>query len=1183
VLLSRIATGTLGDVFLARREEDGETRVGVDELAVKLIRAELLRDLRFSRLLTTEAPAATRFRHPVAVSVVDVDRDPSETYYVTELQHGQPLSAVLKRAQMANALLEHSMIAWIGAEVASVLGKAHETPWFASSTTGMIHGGISPRSVLVTYDGRVKLLGLGVGRARLSIAPSSARLPYYAPELLLDREASPRSDIYSLGVVMYDAFANRHAFRRATEEETRAAIREARVPPLNPLQLKIDRDAVEVVQRMMAPRVDARFESTAEVERFFRRAAGGAAEANADLLAQKMHAIFAGEIVAEQRLIAAALKRPRRGSTQSLPAEEVQTADDAVKQARPLAEVVASGAPSSPISSDTLVPVSAPGGNWTEEASAMNAVDVDRRPTIMDAPLRSLVPPERIEAIRRKMAAEQSGSTDKDPSTEPRAPTLSAELQEPVLDPSRSEPDLGSRVGRAAPPLDPSRSDPEIATDREEEGAGPSQDSMPTPRDGAPADTLDLAERRRIARYQVQSVLSRSASSLQFRARDPNISRPVVLKVMDPQFVTDPRLRRDDWISLFKREARLAGRLAHPALPILHDAGRDGSVFFIVYSLIEGKPLNVTLESGDQLSREQVRRTLIDLAVALDHLHCRGLVHCDVRASNVIVAASGHAHLVDFSLTSAVEGPEHPLLASNVHTATPDYLAGYGYTPQSDQFALGMLVYQMLTGARPFRGADDKSLIAEIQSKDPRPLQPADPRVGPELAEIVTRMLAKDPSLRFASMSEVVERLGGSTTSWGVPMETGDLTESRTLVERESAAKPPPRERSTDPSIRESDIVIIDDTMDPRWTSEVLAAAGARVSVHTDVASAMEQARRHAPRMVIVARSVAEDPRAVRRAVEQISPDIDLRFVSDAATRLLGPLMSAEEHVLALVAIYERVASLAPGPQDGIDGPQAARAIARSLGAGAKAELIAPLAVAARDLAARLRLSPTSEEVMTLVPGELEPLFQAVDQVLTDPEDVNGPSAPLIAQIVAVVEFYVVASSPRDGRKRLSPKRAVLELRELAGRRVRAEVVEALIDHLREVISALDLSPSDTDAPRILIAGADAIRPLAQALEFDGYAIVEAEDGHVAWEKLKREAYRAAIVDRSLPGRDGLALLRLCRAHPNTEQVAFLILCNGADGTFASEVARAGAAEIMDRTAAVEAIRARVGRLMGAS
>src|SRR5262249_45082331 len=146
---------------------------------------------------------------------------------------------------------------------------------------------------------------------------------------------------------------------------------------------------------------------------------------------------------------------------------------------------------------------------------------------------------------------------------------------------------------------------------------------------------------------------------------------------------------KEDWISLFKREARIAGRLTHPSIPRVLDAGRDAGTFFIAFESIEGQPLHEILDRGEKLSSERIRMLILDIAAALDHVHDEGVVHADLRASNVLVAEDGRAFLADFSMAQELGGPDHPLLAANVHTASPEYLAGFGYGPRSDQFALG--------------------------------------------------------------------------------------------------------------------------------------------------------------------------------------------------------------------------------------------------------------------------------------------------------------------------------------------------------------------------------------------------------------------------------------------------------------------------------------------------------------
>lgn len=1108
VLLSRIASGTLGDVFLARRAlGPSDSGSGDADFAVKLIRPELARDLRFLRLLFTEAPAAVRFQHRAAARVLAVERDAADVYIATELAHGQPLSQLLKRAQLAGEPIEHRLLCFIVAEVASVLAAAHAMPWFAGAPAGMVHGGVSPRSVLITYQGEVKVLGSGSGRARLSLPISSARLPYAAPEVLQDKEPAPRIDSYSLGVVAHEALTGKNIFRRANDEETKQAIREARIPSINPLSLKVKPAIADLIQEMMLPKPEARFTDLAAIEARFRDAADSPNEVSASALETRMRALFSGEIRAERRVVAAA---HRQSSTASAGHAGASSADITLAENR------------DEHPEQTLDPSEA---TLREHSPAALAVE---------APLAQAIAADRAERAERAKSVAHVTPSLEIPPTEP-APLPVPKTSAPVFD---------------------SEEQPAITSD---------EHRLP---DGT---TIDFSAPRRIARYQTEALLKRTATSAVFRAKDPNVARTVLLRVMSPDFINDSRLRRDEWITLFKKEARVAGRLTHPLLPTLFDAGRDGAFFFIVYSMVEGEPLSAVLDRGETIPSDRIARIIADIAAALAHMHARNVVHCDVRASNVVIDIEGRAHLVDFSLASDAAGPDHPLLAQNSFVHAPEYLKGFGYGPAADQFALGALLYQLLAGVRPFRAIDDRELVRAILEMAPRAPLELDPRVDGRLSEIAMHMLDKAPERRYDGCAEVASEL--------LRQESSVLDASTDRISRLDILPEVPR--SDAPGFT-PDMVLIDEALDPTLAKTALRNLKQRVAVYADLDRAMRVVENYAPPTVILAESPNHDRRLVRRRVEQISRDIELRFVPDLAHRLLGSFLDANRLADALISTLERTGSLAAPVDPELHGgaTQAARVLAMKLKAGPRAEIFAPLAVAARELAGRMRLSATAEEILALVPPEMAPLFTEVERVFTDPEEEGGPSATLLAQIVAVVEAYFSATRPVDGRSRASPRKAIAELREHSGKRVESQVVDVLIEHLREVVSALDISPSPDAPPRIIIAGDIGHRDLVRALEEDGFFVEQVESGQAAFDALRRDGYAGAIIDRSVPGRDALSVLRMVRSHPETREAPLLILCAGSDPLLEAEVARAGRAEILERSAATEVVRARVGRLM---
>lgn len=1082
-LVTRLASGTLGDVFLGHADAPEPNA----RWAIKVIRPKLADDLRIARLIQTEGQTAIRFRHPSIVAVHEVDRPVAELFIRSELVGGQPLSNVLKKLRVEDAPLDHRLVCHIGAEVAAGLGAAHEGPWFPGAPGRFVLGTLAPRRVFLTYDGRVKVLGLGFGRARLTQPLNLATLAYASPEVIAEREPAPRSDIFSLGVLLYYAFSGRQIFRRADEASTRAAIREANAPILNSRTLKVDPEVGDLIAEMMAPRMEARPESLQVVEEKLRASAVDASDQLTTQLSEVMRGAFADELEGFKRMTDAATRQKERVSN---------------PRAAPLETIAGEG--------------ELAGAPQKEQSPASS-------PPAGDA------------------AASETSEAAPEPKAEPRAPRSRDESR--LREVQRAEWSTGD-------------------LDQEEEGE--------TERITEPDRTSPLKKqpRRRFARYVLERTLSRSNVASIHLCRDPNIARTVMVKVLDPELVTDPRLSRSDWVRLFKTEARIAGRLEHEGFPVLFDAGRDSGAYFMAFEAIDGRTLSEHLDGGGALDQQRIRRLVVDLASALAHLHDLGWVHGDLKPSNVLLTGQRRAKLVDLSLASPVDNVQHPLLRTNLVSATPELLRGERYSPRSEQFALGTLLYQLLVGTRPFRGLDDAELATAIETFSPTPPQTLNPDVDPTLSEVCMRLLEKDEAARFENMRAVAARL-------------------------EDVGSEPPRpspasrrigvERDTDPIMAAPDpsdlapVLLVDPALWGPLGHRLFDGRRRSVALYDRLEEAFERLERAPARLLVVSREVVTDEAALRSRLERLSPRPELRIVPPAAERVLGAAIDPVGLSESLIGICERVTTLTLqdfGHRATSDAPATARSVARRIGLDAAAQMQAALAVALRDLADRLRLSVGSEEMRAIIPPQLLPLFAEIEA--SGPEgrpDRPGPTA----QVVAVVEDYFRATRPRDGSPRVSPRRAVLALRDRTDAPYGDEAVEALIEHLREAISALDLSPATPDAPRILLAGIERNDALLHALEFDGFSIEEADDGHAAWEKLRKEAYSAAIVDAALPGRDGLSLVKLCRAHPDTAQVAFLIV--GGEG-LGADLGALGDVEVVARSSALDSIRAQVGRLM---
>lgn len=334
-LLHRFASGDHGDVYLARLTErlpGGELAVG-ELCAVRVVRGDVATDIEHSRLLLAEGATAVRFRHRAAVRVHEVERVGAEPYVATDYCLGQTVGALLQRESSEGSVLEPRVVAWLGAEVASALYAASQRAWSPSGTGPMIHGGLSPRSVLVDYAGEVRVLGLGGGRARLYLPVPKSRLAYAAPEVLAGRTPDRRTDLFSLGVILHDLLTSTRLFRRATDAESREAILEGRPPDVLGALAGVDRELAKLVASLVERSPDRRPRDAEEVEEALRHFAGRPEEAQ-QALAARLERGFREEREAQRRVVEAAVRRAGSVAGARPPPTQVRTASGSERPAQ---------------------------------------------------------------------------------------------------------------------------------------------------------------------------------------------------------------------------------------------------------------------------------------------------------------------------------------------------------------------------------------------------------------------------------------------------------------------------------------------------------------------------------------------------------------------------------------------------------------------------------------------------------------------------------------------------------------------------------------------------------------------------------------------------------------------------------------------------------------------------------
>jgi DNA-binding beta-propeller fold protein YncE/predicted Ser/Thr protein kinase len=255
------------------------------------------------------------------------------------------------------------------------------------------------------------------------------------------------------------------------------------------------------------------------------------------------------------------------------------------------------------------------------------------------------------------------------------------------------------------------------------------------------------------AGYRVTGVAGRGGMGVVYRAEQLDLQRPVALKL-----IATPLARDEDFRERFVRESRAAAAIDHPNVIPVYSAGEDQGRLFLAMRFVDGEDLRTLVGRDGPLDAATAASVIAQVANALDAAHARGLVHRDIKPANVLLDR-GHAYLTDFGLTKRLSG-ETTMTGSGRWVGTLGYIApeqirGEGVDARADVYALGCLLFYVLTGVAPYRrDSDEATLYAHLN--DPPPDAAAlEPGVPPALAAVVERALAKDPDDRFPSAGDL--------------------------------------------------------------------------------------------------------------------------------------------------------------------------------------------------------------------------------------------------------------------------------------------------------------------------------------------------------------------------------------------------------------------------------------------
>lgn len=260
-------------------------------------------------------------------------------------------------------------------------------------------------------------------------------------------------------------------------------------------------------------------------------------------------------------------------------------------------------------------------------------------------------------------------------------------------------------------------------------------------------------------RYEILEVLGQGAMGIVYKARDRDLDRIVAIKTIHPESPSHPQESSPIAARLYQ-EATAAARLSHPGIVTVYDVGRAAGVPYVVMEYFKARPLADVISAGALPSAKAVQ-IILQVCRALQYAHAQGVVHRDIKSSNILVDGTAHAKLGDFGVARIIDKPaaEAGMMIGTPAYMSPEQVRGADVDGRSDLFSLGVVLYEALTGAKPFPGDDLTKVLDEILHLDPVPPRERNFAVPPALDAIVRRAMSKEPDDRYPDASVFADAL----------------------------------------------------------------------------------------------------------------------------------------------------------------------------------------------------------------------------------------------------------------------------------------------------------------------------------------------------------------------------------------------------------------------------------------
>jgi formylglycine-generating enzyme required for sulfatase activity/tRNA A-37 threonylcarbamoyl transferase component Bud32 len=295
-----------------------------------------------------------------------------------------------------------------------------------------------------------------------------------------------------------------------------------------------------------------------------------------------------------------------------------------------------------------------------------------------------------------------------------------------------------------------------------------------------------------IGRYQVKRWLAAGAMGEIYEAHDPVIDRPVAIKTVRRELIE--RGDADVWLARFQHEVRAAGRLQHPNIVMVHDCGEADGTPFLVMEYVEGESLDQVLQQSAGLALDEAIAIITPTLSALDFAHAHGVIHRDIKLSNILRTESGLIKITDFGIAHIAESnlTSTGAVLGTLSYMAPEQLMGRTVDRRADIFAAGVVLFELLGGTKPFEGGTLGERLVKMELRGPADIRSLNSAVPPALKQVLETALAFDPERRYASAAEFSRAIAEASIAPAAPAAPGPSDGATVAVASAAAARPGP-------------------------------------------------------------------------------------------------------------------------------------------------------------------------------------------------------------------------------------------------------------------------------------------------------------------------------------------------------------------------------------------------------